>query len=215
MALLWPRSMIPYVPVEPELVGFATSGGAPVGDLREQLVSTNIGWWEMGGSFRIVRGTDLAREWSAFRANLLGRAGTILFPVFACLYRKVYTKVPYSDGAVHSDGSSFRQGAIAAKLKGAFALNSREIRIEVGYGDIRAGDWFSIGGELYCLAQAERRATWYDCRISPWFRSTHADGAELNFVDPVCEVSVIDPKAMVPSYEDTRVATFALRFREV
>lgn len=206
------------------MVGYTISGGTPLGDARPQVVTTNFGHWEVECEFKLVRGSQAARDWRTTMAMLGGPGGIIDVPLFSYLHQSTLGEETYSDGSIHSDGAGIIGPAVGASLSGAHALNATEVKIALEQGTIRNGDYFSLS---HTIPVNQTRHTWhliydlqyqtgfYYAKIRPWLRAAQRDGTDLEFGEPLCTMAVKDAKQMVLEYSDTRVARPALRFIEV
>ncbi|TMJ04333.1 MAG: hypothetical protein E6G97_07460 [Alphaproteobacteria bacterium] len=110
-------------------------------------------------------------------------------------------------------GGAPTAGTVTATAAGAASLNATllDVAFQKG-GPPEPGNFFSIGARLYSINTADLIApNTYRLDIWPWLRADVAQGAEINFVSPACEMRL----ASDAEGTDTLRALALLKFGDV
>lgn len=192
--LVWPKDVLKALSCFPNIVPFSRSGGRSLGGLQPS-VRTDLGFWSIELSDIPVNDPAQRRTWLAIRNALGGRAGLIAVPAwsqdvspYASGEFEPVARVPHSDGTSFSDGSRYRQGAIAVQSVGVTAIGATVIRLRIIKADANlVGVRFSYEHALYETGPViDIDGDIWTVPISPTVRAVIPDGADLEFDDPTC-----------------------------
>ncbi|MDR6952292.1 hypothetical protein J2X65_001647 [Ancylobacter sp. 3268] len=165
----------------------------------QQGIGTDAGYWSATLSFGVFT-PDQMREWEGFIASLDGTLGEVLIPAFAedlapslPGYGVDIGGIPYSDGAMFSDGSGHTQPTTRFHLAADADLRATQITVtrELG-GDLRRGMKFSIVDRMHIITSiptvSGAESTF---EIRPPTRAYAAAGAAVEFGHPVCRMQLV------------------------
>lgn len=219
MTIRWPEKTlrpqnVAFTPMARTLAGPTSVSG------KTQVVSSAAGIWKATFGSVIVKKRAEVLAWRAVETLLEGRLNPILVP-FCRAYNPLatvdglYDAVPHSDDSYFSDGSGYVGGAMQV-LSGGMAANATSGNIAIGYGGtIEPGQHFSVGERGYRLRSVVyTSANTADITFRPPLREAVANGAELNFDDPVVRMRLATDDAMDLELALRRFGTPSVSFVE-
>ncbi|MDO5895125.1 hypothetical protein [Agrobacterium sp. Azo12] len=192
--LVWPKDLLTPLTCEPRVIPFSRSGGRSLGGF-DPAVRTDRGFWSIELSDVPVSSVAQRRTWLAIRTALGGRSGLIAVPAwsqdvapYASGMFEEPVFVPHDDDTPFSDGSLYRQGAIAVQSVGETAIGATVIKLRViNAEDNLVGVRFSYQHALYETGPAiDVDGDVWTVPLSTTIRATIPDGADLEFDNPTC-----------------------------
>jgi hypothetical protein len=192
--LVWPKDLLTPLTCDPRVVPFSRSGGRSLGGF-DPAVRTDCGFWSIELSDVPVASVAQRRTWLAIRAALSGKAGLIAVPAWsqdvAPYVSGSFEKtslLPHSDGTGFSDGTMYRQGAIAVQTVGNTPIGATVIKMRIINAEANlVGVRFSYQHALYETGPAiEVDGDVWTVPVSTTVRAAIPDGADLEFDDPTC-----------------------------
>lgn len=200
--IYWPYDFRPFSgcfsPME------ATTDNGLTEGLQGAVLAGGDGFWRADFSgFRLLD-PGRVRLWRAMEARARGRAGAISLPMWdewqaslagaASPASVRVTGIPFSDGALHSDGTGHGQSGIAGRLVSPMALNSREVRLRIVGADPQklVGSHFSLSDDVYgdrafrILDALQVGSGVFDVAVWPWARTDYPAGLAAEFARPRC-----------------------------
>jgi len=190
----------------------------------ESVTKTDRGRWDISYDNIVLDNENKRRLWNIIRQHCGGRVGTIAVPIWAYgvsswaigAGQGGKIRVPYSDGASHSDGSYFLQAGIVVENVNAVAIGDTEITLKSIYNitDL-SGVNFSYEHALYETGAASNiDGNDWTVSLFPAARAVIPAGALLEFDLPTCLVNLATDREMDRSFSAGGIDTFSLNFKE-
>lgn len=215
--LTWPSILTPRgIMFEPD--ARSRSGGVSLSGV-EQVVTSSGGIWRARYTGVPVVRRNQRLAWRAINAQLGGRAGVLLVPVFCGDPPTLegvsgYSGVTHSDGTFFGDEAGYSQSALSATINPA-ALRATSVTINIIEGEVEAGQHFSVSGRLYRVASVESQSGGVaSITIWPPLREAVAVEVDAEFARPVCRMRLASDDAMNIEFDMGRFGTGAVDFIE-
>lgn len=194
--------------------GSATIAGGQTGAGSFPVTSIDGGgvWLCDYGSINLSTPTHI-KLWRAIAEAQDGGVSTVVVPM--CDSRqaprplvngkpvKSYGSIPFSDGALFSDGSGFYQQIIAVQSVGVAALRATTITMRLIFASpLEGGEFFSIvhptqGKRLYAITGVSIDDSGNSVvKFRPPLREAVSDGETIDFDDVGCTMRLQNPNAM-------------------
>lgn len=174
---------------DPRLLPYTRSGGAAMNG-TEQIISPQSSVWKWT-AYLPIHNAGTARSWRLTRVLLEGRWNYLRTRVcdrYRMTRRDIGAnypgdQVPYSDGALHSDGTGFKLAQPNAPILSHAVRGATSIVIsanEIG-GALSAGLFFSINDRLYVVTGWEEDGDEYALTFKPPLRAAVEEGDTADF----------------------------------
>lgn len=185
-----------------------TVAGTPTLTGRNQVASTDAGYWVASLTRIAVGPASVVRAFRALKAKLEGGTHQIQVPVYDDAQipwpadggrsANAYAEQRYSDGTYHTDGHGFFRPCILVALNADAAQRATEISFTITTaGTIAEGMYFSIVDRLYLLKQLiSSSGSSRTYSISPPLREAALSGTRMNFESPVCRMRLLSEAEM-------------------
>lgn len=190
----WPKCDFVPASINVEVVSPSISPGRSFTGI-EQLIQPDAGHWRITYSSIPIRSKADALRWRGIESALSGRNNPILVHVY---------EAPLSSTP------------IVVTASGDYAIGATIVHVVQTAGeDIRAGIHFSDGRWLYRVKRVpDEESAVLTVTIFPPLRAAIADGASLDFNDPVCRCRLETDDGMDVNLELLRFANPSVRFVE-
>jgi hypothetical protein len=226
-ALVWPQDLVPCAP-EVYYDARTISGGTSLSG-KEQVASRDFGIWRAVMSTIKITTDQQVLALDAMLAQLDGRAGTVMVPLFAtrrapwaidALGRTLepgfarkdkYAAPPFAPPA------GFIDTLISAQLQTAAADRAAVVVVNMLKGSIPIpGMHFQVGRCSHRIRQIFSVAgSVVTCNIRPGLRGAAAAGATVNFTSPAIEMRLVSDDQGRGPLDMWRTKTVSLEFIEV
>lgn len=198
MTIRWPETVL-----RPQSVAFdiraRSIAGSPSISGTAQVISSSAGIWVATFGSVVVSNRNSVIAARAMQVLLEGRVNPLLVP--RCRdYQPVadgdvalglYDAIPHDDDAYFDDGSGYSNlPVIDVTLSAAMSAGATTGSIAITHaGTIQPGQDFSIGERMYRLKSVVfSSASAATISFLPPLREAAANGAQVNFDDPVCRM---------------------------
>lgn len=191
--VFWPKSVLRPARVMVNPVPFSRSGGRTLGGMSRN-VRTDLGYWSIVLENMPIHSKAQRKCINAIRAEVSGRAGLIVIPVWSqdtSPYENGFAASPESvheDSSTFGGGSSYRGSEIVVKMYAAAAIGDTSVHLEIikAEADL-TGVRFSYQYALYETGPAINIAgNVWTVPLTTSVRAPIPAGALLEFDHPNC-----------------------------
>ena len=206
MTLRWPDALLHPQNVAFNIAARTLAAPSSVSGLT-QVVASDAGIWKATYGEVLIRNRAQILTFRAIAARLEGRLQPIVVPLCRAWQPgggagsggdSLYDAVPHDDLAFFDDGSGYVGGGISVETFSALPARAVTASVVIHYGGrIEPGQHFSIGERLYrILAVTYSTPTTAVLSFRPPLREAVAEGARLNFDDPVVRCRLASDESM-------------------